>query len=385
MINLLDKHDCCGCSACVSVCAHDAIVMVEDKEGFFYPSINQENCVGCGLCDKVCPIMAYDAIEDKSASPIVYAAKNKNQKTLVESSSGGVFIALAEYTFALKGVVYGAVYDTKMNVIHCKATNLQNAKRMCGSKYVQSDIRGIYSEIKKDLINKTYVLFTGTPCQVEGLRLYLRKEYDNLLVCDIVCHGVASPLVFKDYLMYMEDRYNKVISTINMKDKTYGWGRQVPRICFSDGTSIINTELSNLWNTIFYKHDVLRPSCYHCRFTNYYRAGDMTIGDYWGIERAHPDFYNNKGISLILINNDKGNVFFDSIKDAFDWIKSDVKSCVQPNLIHPVQESLKRSVFWHYYLRHSFYETYNKFWKVKFITLVKDRIKRIVSYIKLEY
>lgn len=204
MIKLNDKSDCCGCSACYSICSHHAIEFTEDQEGFFYPVLNQNLCVDCGLCEKVCPVIHYKT-EPKTENPVIYSVINKNAKQYMQSSSGGIFILLCEYIISIGGIVCGALYDKNFVVKHSFARTLDECKAFQDSKYV-SDIRGIYPKIKSILKSNIPVLFSGTPCQVAGLKLYLRKDYNNLYTVDLVCHGVPSPLIFKDYLNFVKVR-----------------------------------------------------------------------------------------------------------------------------------------------------------------------------------
>lgn len=230
MVNIINKADCCGCTACASICTHSAITMQPDIEGFLYPAVNSDLCTNCGLCEKVCPTTYYDTLDKAMSSPKIYALRNRDSKILKTSSSGGVFAELVSYTLSKDGVVYGAVYDENFHVIHRLAKNETEALQIRGSKYVQSDLRGIYKDIRDQLRKNQFVLFSGTPCQVQGLKNFLIKPYVNLLTVDIMCHCVPSPRVYDDYLHFIQKTFKSSISSIFMKDKTLGWGKQRLRI-----------------------------------------------------------------------------------------------------------------------------------------------------------
>lgn len=338
MIELVSKYDCCGCTACESICHKKAISMQPDNLGFLYPIVNKEKCVDCGLCNAVCPISQRDlGIYDKTDS-LVYALHNKNEKICQNSSSGGVFLALCDYVIDKGGVIFGAEYDNNFVVKHRFEDKKENVKRMSGSKYVQSDIRGVFFQVKQFLSKDKLVLFSGTPCQIEGLKLYLRKEYDRLITVDILCHGVPSPKVFSDYINFIDKNSVFKLTHINMKDKTFGWEYQNLRLFFGNNKSQFNTIVSNLWNKIYYSHLVVRPSCFKCRFTNYNRTGDLSIGDFWGINKNHPTFDTTNGASLLMVNSIKGNMVWNEVKIKFNYIESDKEKCKQQALLHPVQE-----------------------------------------------
>lgn len=354
MILNIEKHDCCGCSACMSICTKSAITMKEDEEGFLYPHTDLSLCNNCGQCSRVCPIIRYDqkAIE---GSPLgIFALHHKDDYTWSNSSSGGAFAAISDYVFAQQGCVFGAAYNDKFKVQHLKAENPTEALKFRGSKYVQSDIRLIYQAVKQELKKGRIVLFSGTPCQVEGLKGFLNKPYHNLITVDLVCHCIPSPRVFSDYLQFIQEKKGRHIKKIMMKDKTLGWGNQKIRITFDDDSEWFDTPETNLWSNLFYSQLISRPSCHSCRFANFNRPGDITIGDFWGIEKSHPDFFDTRGISLLFVNTEIGHKVFNSIKSDLKYLLSSKESCSQPNLFHPVAPSPQRELFWQDYRCASF-------------------------------
>lgn len=332
MINLANKHDCCGCSACVQRCPKHCISLEEDSEGFLYPKVNIEKCIDCGLCEKVCP---WQNSLERILPMEVLAVKNRNEAERMASSSGGVFIALAKEVLSKEGVVFGAVFDENWEVKHTYAETLEGIKPMMGSKYLQSRIGNSYCEAEKFLKEGREVLFTGTPCQIAGLHKFLGKNYSNLLSVDILCHGVPSQGVWRKYL---SETCHRMISTVNSKQdigtfsspiitdiefrnkELKGWNQYCfvikGKSAITDDKSTIlysNIHHINLYMRGFLANVYLRPSCHNCKCKNGASCSDLTIGDYWGIKSIMPDFSDDKGIGLVLINTEKGNNIFNCL------------------------------------------------------------------------
>lgn len=362
MIPLNVKADCCGCTACASICSQQAIVMYEDIEGFLYPNADTSKCTECGLCEKVCPIIHRDTYPTIFNKQNLYACHHKNERIWQSSSSGGIFSALTEHVFSNGGVVYGAMYDEDFVVVHRVAESEQDSIQFRGSKYSQSNLRGIYPEIKERLKRNQLVLFSGTPCQVEGLKSFLRKSYSNLITVDLLCHCIPSPKVFRDYVSFLKKKYKSDVSSVNMKDKTNGWTNQSLRLTLADGTTRFGEENTRLWNKLFYSHTIARPSCHSCRFSNINRPGDITIGDYWGIENVHPEFFDQRGISLFVTNTPQGEHIFEAIKDNVEYIKSDISKALTPKYVYTTTPSPIRQEFWKYYHDHGFEKTIQRFY-----------------------
>lgn len=317
MIKIIDKRSCCGCSACMQRCPQKCIEMREDKEGFLYPEVDEDACVDCGLCEKVCPLLnRADAI-----SPLrVVAVKNLNEEERLKSSSGGVFIELAKVIIEKGGVVFGAVYDSNWEVVITYAETLDAVRPMMGSKYMQARVETAYKDAERFLKQGRLVLFTGSPCQIAGLRVFLRKEYDNLLVVDFLCHGVPSPAVWRRYLNECVKGKSSqgMVGDIRFRDKRLGWKRYslvVRQKSISEtGESRVllsNTYRDDLYMSGFLRNVYLRPSCYDCRSKNGVNHSDLTIADFWGIGLFMPDFDDDKGVGLVLVNSAKGSQYFD--------------------------------------------------------------------------
>lgn len=315
MIGNMKKSECCGCGACYNICPKKAIEMIEDEEGFKYPKINEEKCVKCGLCEKICPslnsqITSRENVEIKTIGTYSNDLENRNN-----SSSGGIFSELARYIIEEKnGVVYGAGFDEKFKVIQQEISKTKNLEKLRGSKYVQSDTLETYSEVKEYLEKGKYVLYTGTPCQIMGLKSYLRKTYDRLYTCDIICHGVPSPKVFRKYIYEMENEYQSKVTSISFRNKKYGWNIFSMKIEFENGKEYIAKLTEDKFMQGFLKNIYLRPSCYKCKFSTLPRNADISIGDFWGVEKKYEEFRDDKGTSILLLNTNKGYEIFDKIK-----------------------------------------------------------------------
>ncbi len=383
MIEIKRKANCCGCSACKSICPRKAISLVCDNEGFSYPVVNDELCIKCGLCLASCPISYRDSHKVGNTPLQVFAAHSRDEKIWFTSSSGGIFMALATHVIEKGGTVFGAIYDKNFKVEHARISVKNELNKFQGSKYVQSDIDGIFHQVKIDLSNGKLVLFSGTPCQVEGLNLFLQKPFANLITCDIICHCVPSPKVFADYIAYLQEKYKSCITEINMKDKTLGWGRQSLRIRFENGEDLFNTPDSNLWNNLFYSRLISRPSCYECRFTNVNRPGDLTIGDFWGIEKTHPELYDKKGVSLIYVNTQKGKDVMENISGTLKLTECRLEESIQDNLERPITNNPKRELFWYDYHHSSLEKIVPKYFRNNRNIMFKRLIKRVIRLAKM--
>lgn len=344
-----EKEKCSGCTACKYVCPVGAILMVADEEGFLYPEVDEEKCIQCGLCRKTCPF--HDEYErgGNFETPLVYAVKHVDENVRKASTSGGMFTALSDYVLMQDGVVYGAAFTSDFRVCHTKAENSKDRDALRGSKYVQSDLGNVFPEIKEILEEEGEVLFSGTPCQTAGLRAYLKgKSYPNLITCDLVCHGTPSPLLWLEYVRLLEEKHVSRLEKFNFREKSLGWHSSRAYATFDDGAVEYETPLLKGFDSLFYQHIALRPSCHKCPFTNLSRPSDVTIADFWGIEKFKPDFDDNKGVSLLLINSPKGNAVFEEIKDMLIYELSSVDECKQGqnHLKKPASQSPKRALFW---------------------------------------
>lgn len=369
MINITNPADCCGCSACASICNFDAITMKPDALGFLYPAINYDKCIDCGLCEKVCAFNEQYNTSLNFSEPIAYGARHKNMNEVMKSRSGAVFAAISDYFIENGGIVYGAGYTDHFRVVHKRATTKNARDEFRGSKYVQSDMNAVFRQVKKDLKDGLLVLFSGTPCQTSGLKSFVgEKLTGNLFLVDLVCHGVPSPYIWRDYLAYIENKYRSNIVKVDFREKSqYGWSSHKEVFLLeSNSTSwlenVVNGESKwNTWYTkFFYDHIMFRHSCGNCHFCNTRRPSDITIADYWGWEKTGSDINSdNKGLNLVLLNTRKGEKIFAKIIDKLEIIKASPETYMQPNLRHPSKIHRKRMQFEKDYQEKGFDYVYN--------------------------
>lgn len=376
------KEDCCGCSACASICSHQAIKMEPDGLGFLYPKINNALCVDCGLCEKVC---SFKSDYDHSANyeiPLAYAVRHKDMKEIETSRSGAAFIALSDKIINNGGVVYGAGYEGHFRVVHKRATSKEERNEFKGSKYVQSDINNVFSQVRADLREGLQVVFSGTPCQTSGLLSYVDKKLrKNLFLVDLVCHGVPAPYIWRDYLNFMEEKAGEEVIAVNFRDKSrLGWSAHKESFAFRRGITYSYT-----YTYTFYEHIMFRKSCGKCKFANLNRPSDVTLADFWGWQKVVPEFNaDNKGISLVLVNTPKGKEWFDSVENEVKRKEVKIEGVMQPNLIHPTEIHKRRDDFERDYMKRGFIYVMKKYgncgWKYKVkrsLLLVKIIVKRI--------
>lgn len=339
---------CCGCTACSQACPMSCITMKQDKEGFSYPAIDHNSCVECGRCKEVCPVLHYDG---GNAPSTIFAAKNRNEHVRASSSSGGVFFELASEFIKRGGVVLGCALDENMVARHICVNNENELERLKSSKYVQSDMGQTMSEVKKLLISGKEVMFSGTPCQTAGLRNYLGKDYDNLFVIDVLCHGVPSPKLFADYLNMLSEKYHGKPVSVNFRNKQRGWKRLYMEVCFDNGKRHYMYSGYDRYEGLFLRNISLRPSCYECKFTSTERYGDITLGDFWGIGRKYPEWDDDKGISVLMLNTSKGVEAYSQIRNKFDYREESIETAKagQRTLYAPTQKNPNRDAFYNMY------------------------------------
>jgi coenzyme F420-reducing hydrogenase beta subunit len=376
-----EKSACCGCSLCEYICPENAIKMVSDG-GFLYPEINPELCIDCGLCAKKCPFT-----EDKktdSSCLRAYAVKHKDENVINASSSGGIFTALSDYILSQDGCIIGADFDGNMNVIHTVADTPEKRDRMRGSKYIQSNMSGIYSLIENILKKEKPVLFTGTPCQAAAIKKAFPK-YANLYIIDIICHGVPSPEVWKKYVLFIEKTYGKKLTFYSFRDKEKaGWRTYSAKLTFDDGTAVQHNDITGSFIELF-RYDVcMRQSCTKCPFATVHRQGDITIGDFWGIESVMPEISDNKGVSAVMLNSEKGRALFNKVSDSiscFPCAQADIAK-KQPNMSAPSQYSNKAEGFSQDIKAMPFDEVLKKYTRVGIRRRLIDTAKSVIYSIK---
>jgi coenzyme F420-reducing hydrogenase beta subunit len=329
MIKIEDKKLCCGCTACVNICPQKCIPMVEDDEGFAYPVVDVKRCIGCGLCNKVCPIENNSTEDEKPKA--VYGCINKNEKILKSSSSGGVFASLASAVIDQGGVVFGALLDQNMNVVHGYTKNEKDIIKLQGSKYVQSDMKDNFQQVKQFLKEGKTVLFSGTPCQVSGLKHFLQKDYKNLITCDFICTGVPSPKIYRAICKYYENKYHSKLINIQFRNKKNGWNNFGLVLEFANNQKKYISRYDCSYFTAHFSHFTLRLSCYDCKFKELNSGSDIKLGDFWNIKSLYPDFYNFNGVSIVIIGSEKGQRLFNSVKNRFKLQVTNYQEVIKVN------------------------------------------------------
>jgi coenzyme F420-reducing hydrogenase beta subunit len=371
----ISKDECSGCTACHETCPKQAITMLPDSEGFIYPSIEEDKCVNCGLCAKFCAFSHDKVCEKENNLPeTVQLFRHKDLDVRMKSRSGGVFTAISDWILDNDGIVYGCVLSGDNYVRHIKACSKADRNQMRKSKYVQSDLTGIFMAVKNDLQNEKIVLFTGTGCQVAGLLSFLDAKRINirkLYTLDIVCHGCVSPLIFKDYIKWLEEKYKGNVEQFQFRDKTRAGWEGYKESCVINGKIISSTVYKALINTDM----ALRPACYHCKYARVNRNSDITIGDAWGIKKVADDFNDNRGTSLIITHTEKGRALLAYINDDYDCRDVPIQPMLQSNLRKPSKPNGNREKFWGTYYSQGFDVLAKMYGKVPLNKIIKNNIK----------
>ena len=374
---MIDKvaQDCTGCFACGDKCPVGAISFRYKSDGFAYPVINNWVCTQCQLCEHICPILSVEDGYDKITSYASYAFSKPN-----ESSSGGMFYAIACAVIRDNGVVYGAAFSNQMKLSHVRVTQVEELRKLCGSKYVQSDCSGIYKRVQNDLKTGTKVLFSGTPCQVSGLKKFLHKNYESLYTIDLICHGVPSPGVFSDWIHYCENLRKKTVVEFLTRDNRDGWDNRFrSTLIYMDGKQEYNSMLSNLWNRVFFSELATRKSCSNCKFARLSREGDITLGDFWGVEKVSPESFNKEGVSFVQVNTDKGQAILNSISDHVKLTEASTTEKEHPNLYHPTHANPQREQFMYDYSQHGFEFVIKRYFGYTRWLDLKIRVKALLN------
>lgn len=382
MINITDKHKCCGCEACAQRCPKQCISMHVDYEGFLYPEVDLSVCIDCGLCEKVCPEL--NILPEKQPL-VVFGAKLKDKSIVLKSSSGGVFTYLADKILDEGGVVFGARFDEEWNVIHDFTETKEGLEAFRKSKYVQSRIGNTFKIAEDFLKQGRKVLFTGTPCQIKALKLYLRKEYENLFVVDVVCHGCPSPLTWNMYLNYFTNENNisrnNIVNIDFRYKKKQDWRNYNFKIEYAQDDNLYEKSFyhwDNIYMQAFLSNLSLRPSCEHCCAKCGQSKSDLSIADFWGIDVLNNVFYDKTGVSLIIANSQKG---LDYIRtDSIEFIETSLDNCVKYNgglkptlIVHKNRDKYFRSL----YKTKDFISVTNKYLRPSYSQKIINKLKQI--------
>lgn len=381
--NLIEKNECCGCFGCLNICPKECISMKKDSEGFWYPKVEYSKCINCELCVKRCP--ALDIINrniDILENPKVIAAYSKDEITRLDSTSGGIFSEIAKVVIKDNGIIYGAIYNEEFLVEHYRGTKEKDIEIVRQSKYLQSDIGLVYKSIKKDLIEKKIVLFVGTPCHVAALNNFLNKNYENLITIDFLCRGVNSPEAYREYLKSLEKKYLSKIKKVIFKNKTYGWHRFSTKVIFENGQEYIKDRYTDSFMRGYLEGNLfMRPSCHKCKYKTLPRHADITLGDFWGIEKIRPELDQDKGTSIFMLNTQKSEKIYNKIKEAIVSEEMEIKDIYLGNIalttttkLTKEQEKLRNKFFLSYRIE-NFEELIQRL-------LYKNKLRRILVKLK---
>lgn len=352
-MELCTVDQCTGCLACYNACNKDAIQLINDEEGFVRPVIKSNLCVECGACVNACPV--FSAIEPENKEPIdAYAAWSRDRKIVRKSSSGGFFPTIASWIYSNGGVVYGAAFDESFNLQHIRTTSENELNKLVGSKYLQSFIGYAYKQVKQDLKNGLQVLFVGTPCQISGLNSFLGDKINKsqLITIDLVCHGVPTPTMFREYKNYLEKKYNSKLEYYSFRDKKWSWFHFNTHAIFSNKKEYYGKWEEDIFMRGFLREYFLRPSCHKCLYANLKRQGDFTIADYWGyIYKKGEKKNRDKGINVVFVNTKKASLLLHNIEDKLNIYYRPLAEAVRWNeaLASPFPENARRKDFWNDY------------------------------------
>lgn len=375
MIEITDKKDCCGCTACVSACPLHCITMYRDEMGFMYPKVDLDICINCRKCERVCPEINEPSQTDMMS---VTATNAKDKTSRLASTSGGICHIISENIISRGGVVYGAVFDaTTKSVKHIRTSSLKELDQLRGSKYLQSDLTGIFPQVKQSLVEGRKTLFIGTPCQISGLKLFLGKEYDNLYTIDFVCHGVPSQTVFNRYVRDKEKKYHSNVESVAFRAKMPTWRGSKMSFLFANGLKYSKVIYKDLFYRGFVTNLYLRPSCYACKYNSFHSKADITVCDLWGVEYLRPEIDDNSGLNLTMVHTLRGLKMMDEIKCFINETSYNLEDGIKYNPTiksHPIPHPLN-----------GLYRKYGKFLPVSigiWACLLTGRFIKLIRKIK---
>lgn len=390
-LQTLNKKTCYGCRSCELSCPKGAISIQPDDEGFLYPVLDKEKCIDCSLCRNVCP---YDKPCQLTAPKKGYALKYNNEEKLINSSSGAAFPAFADYILSQGGYIVGCIFNENIEAVHVVTNEEKTVSKMSGSKYVQSDVNESYKVTAELLSKGEIVLYSGTPCQIAGLNKYLKRPYDNLYTIDLICHGVPSPALLKNYI---NSTYNLNIKELRFRDKARnGWCSQGSVVTISQSGRPVIKRISPYTDSYYYyylQNSISRYCCYDCAFSKKDRVSDITIGDYWNVRESEPGFNADKGVSAVLVNTTKGEKLFDMIASATSYKQTDIseivkgngnlqKPCEMPDQRKYIYEKIRRDGYAKVASQECHYQYVIPFLKRLIPSSLKRVVKSFISQIK---
>lgn len=373
------KGNCSGCSSCMQACPQGCISMQADEEGFIYPEVDDSQCIGCGLCLTSCP---FNIRKPNDKQPLAYGGWNNNPKIKENSSSGGIFSAIAQMVIANHGVVFGAAFDQALHLRHQMVAECDDLIMLRGSKYLQSDIGDSYREVQEKVLGGQQVLFSGTPCQVAGLKSFLGHDYDNLITIDLVCHGVPSPQIFRYYKEKLEKEHGSKIINYRFRDKSTGWKQYSIAATFEDGTIYRKKASQDPFIIGFLNNLYLRPSCHECRFGGTRSLADLSLADFWGVQNSHPQLDDDMGISLILVHTTRGKKVIARLGEKVYLQNVDLQKAIASNpcIVKPVPGSRKREIFFSTLSKNGYPYAEKRFLRPpSLIKRIANRLKKVIA------
>lgn len=377
----IKKEDCCGCDACYNICPTDCIKMLDDNEGFWYPEVEKAECIECRACIDVCPAIENASTNGALEDPEVIACYSLDEDNRLKSTSGGLFMEMATSIIKENGVVFGALYNEKHLVEHYYVDNLEGLDKLRQSKYLQSRVGFSFRNVKRFLEEGRKVLFAGTPCHVAGLRNYLSKDYENLFLVDFLCRGVISPKAYEQFLISLEKQYNSKIKKVWFKNKTYGWHRFSTKVIFENGAEYTKDRYTDVYMRGYLEGPLyLRPSCHTCKYKTLPRYSDVSLGDFWGIEKIKLHLDQDKGTSIFMVNSNKAKIMLNQIKSNLVYENALVDDIYLGNTALTesalLSEKLKekREQFFKHYLEEDFFELVERVLSKTF----KEKLKGII-------
>ncbi len=345
MIEITDKTKCSGCSACYSVCPNNSISMYEDHEGFTYPKVDYNICIKCKKCLQVCPILNERNV---FSNLISYAVQNKDESVRNESSSGGAFSAIATYVLKKGGIIFGASFNKNFELHTVLISNINELYKLRGSKYIESKIGDSFLATKKYLKNGKLVCFSGTPCQIEGLKAFLKKDYSNLITIDFLCHGVPSPKLWRKYVSHFEKKMDSKLINVKFRDKSFGYSGSTMSLTFKNDIYLNHGYELQFFKNCYFTNISSRPSCYNCYFRTVERLSDFTLYDCWNVKSFDKMMNDDKGTTIVILHSKKGKQIFNQIKHKLVYCKVDTNKAIKLDGIMALQnppKNKKRKLF----------------------------------------
>ena len=378
-IDTTDENKCCGCLACESTCPQNAISMTENEKGFIMPIIDDDKCINCGLCLKVCDFKKAPTTESNIEKAYSLVVNDKN--VLQNSTSGGAFTALSDVVLSHSGCVVGSIMDDDFTIRHVVATDKEGRDKMRGSKYVQSNTHGTWEQVKDMLSKGKEVLFTGTPCQCAALKSFLGKDYDNLIIVDFLCHGVPNNKMFKEHIQYLNDYYKTPSVGFSFRNKVYGWDSYNGINMLSNGKSK-SKWINQIYYSFFVGNLSLRPSCHHCPYRSLNRPSDITVGDFWGIEKLTGQ-KNREGVSLVLAHSEKGMALVEKTKESCQVREYPTESVFFRVSLAPSKPNAKCDAFWNTYLERGYAGVARKYFNNSRKNRIKFEVRKIAKKLRI--